>query len=91
MTQDVGPRTEMIRLTSERKKPMLLCLEPLGEQVTLEPCGAYEIMTWGGEAGNVELILQDDKLIVYGWNGSDSAVFQSGKRIAGMEPPSSRL
>lgn len=78
---------ETIRLSNELSKPLLLCLEPLGEQITLESRCVYEIITSGGDAGAVEMILQDDKLIVYGWSGSDSVVFHDGKRVAGIEPP----
>ena len=77
---------ETMRVNNELGKALLLCLEPLGEQVMLEPHGVYEIVTSGGDLGAVEIIIQNDKLIVYGWNGSDSAVFHNGKRLAGEEP-----
>ena len=82
-----GARTETLRVTNERSVQFLLCLEPVGEQVAMEPHAAYEVVTSGGDAGSVEVILEDDKLIVYGWNGSNSSVFHNGKRIAGIEPP----
>jgi hypothetical protein len=80
-------RTEILRVTNEHSRQFFLCLEPLGEQVAMEPHVAYEIVTSGDDAGVVEMILQDDKVIVYGWNGSDSVVFRDGKRVAGIDPP----
>jgi hypothetical protein len=86
MNDKTGLRTETLRLTSEHSKPLLLCLEPVGEQVMLEPHSAYEIVTSGRGDGHVEIILEHDKVTVYGWNGSDSAVFHDGEFVAGMDP-----
>jgi hypothetical protein len=84
MSDKITLRTETLRLTNQLSKPLLLCIEPVGEQVTLEPRRVYEIVTSGGDEGPVEIILENEKLTVYGWNGSDSAVFQDGKVVAGM-------
>jgi len=86
MKQTLGARTETLRVTNEHSGRFLLCLEPLGEQVAMEPHSAYEIVTSGGDVGSVEIILDDDKLIVYGWNGSESTVFHNGRRVAGVGP-----
>ena len=79
MSEKTGLRTEILKLTNQHSKPLLLCIEPVGEQVMLEPNRVYEIVTSGGDEGPVEIILENEKLIVYGWNGSDSAVFHDGK------------
>jgi hypothetical protein len=84
MNERPSSRKEIIKLTNDRSEPVLLCLEPLGEQVTLNAHGTYEIITSGGDEGPVEMFLADGKLTVYGWNGSDSEVFHNGRRVAGL-------
>jgi hypothetical protein len=34
----------------------------------------------------MELFMEEDKIILYGWNNSDSAVYVDNIRIVGMEP-----
>jgi hypothetical protein len=87
LIERAGLRREILKVANEYRKQLLLCLEPLGEQVILEPHSVHEIVTSGGEEGPVEIILEDDKLTVYGWNGSNSAVFRAGKFVAGIDPP----
>jgi hypothetical protein len=84
MSAQTQPRKETLRLSHGQSKPLLLCLEPLGEQVVMQPRETYEVVTIGGTEGHMELIIEDDKVIVYGWNNSDSAVLHAGKRIAGL-------
>jgi hypothetical protein len=84
MTPPTQDRKETLRLSHGRSGPLLLCLEPLGEQIMMQPDQTYEIVTVGCSDGHVELIVDDDRVTVYGWNGSDSFVIHEGKRVAGM-------
>lgn len=84
MRQPHGSRRETVRLNNGQTSPMLLCLEPLGEQVEMAPGQTYEVVTVGGDEGSIEIIIEGSKIIVYGWNNSDSAVFQGGRQVAGM-------
>ena len=63
---------------------MLLCLEPIGEQVEMAPGLTYEVVTTGGDDGVLEIFLEESKVIVYGWNNSDSAVFQDGRPVTSI-------
>jgi len=85
MSEYAELRRETVRLNNAQDRPILLCLEPLGEQVEMQPGQTYEIVTVRGAEGPLEVILEAGKIIVYGWNNSDSAVFHEGQRVAGTE------
>ncbi len=84
MTQRIASRRETLRLNNGQIGPLLLCLEPLGEQVEMVPGQTYEVITVGSDEGSMEVIFEASKVIVYGWNNSDSAVFHDGRRVAGL-------
>ena len=84
MDQQTALRRETLRLHNGQAGPLLLCLEPLGEQVEMMPGQTYEVTTAGGDEGSMEVIFESSKVIVYGWNNSDSAVFHDGRRVAGV-------
>ena len=84
MDQRIASRKETLRLNNGQTGPLLLCLEPLGEQVAMMPGQTYEVITAGGDEGSVEVIFEPSKVTVYGWNNSDSAVFHDGLRVAGV-------
>ena len=54
-------RRETIRLNNAEDRPILLCLEPLGEQVEMQPGQAYEIVTVGGAEGPLEVFLESGR------------------------------
>jgi hypothetical protein len=85
MSDSVELRREIVRLNNAQDRTILLCLEPLGEQLEMQPGQTYAIVTVGGTEGSLEVILEEGKIIVYGWNNSDSAVFHEGQRVAGMQ------
>lgn len=84
MDQRTALRRETLKLNNGQVGPLLLCLEPLGEQIEMIPGQTYEVITAGGDQGSMEVIFESSKVIVYGWNNSDSAVFHDGRRVAGM-------
>ena len=84
MDQRSASRRETLRLNNGQAGPLLLCLEPLGEQVEMMPGQTYEVITAGGDEGSTEVIFESSKVIVYGWNNSDSAVLHDGRRVAGV-------
>ena len=83
MNEPTRSRRETIRLNNAQDRPLLLCLEPLGEQLEMGPGGTYEVVTVGGAECPLEFIFEPGKVVVYGWTNSESAVFHEGRRIAG--------
>lgn len=84
MAQRIASRKEILRLNNGQTGPLLLCLEPLGEQVEMVPGQTYEVITVGSDEGSMEVIFEASKVIVYGWNNSDSAVFHDGHQVVGL-------
>lgn len=79
-------RRETVCLTNGHDRPLLLCVEPIGEQVEMAPGQTYEVLTVGGvREGSLEIILESSKIVLYGWNNSDSAVFHESQQVAGMD------
>jgi len=83
-------RKEILRVTNNSDREKLLCIEPVGDQVQMKPGKSYEVRIIGVEDGPVELFVEDGKLILYGWNNSESAVYLDDIRVAGMELPPER-
>jgi len=81
-------RKEILKVTNNSDREKLLCVEPIGDQVQMKPGKSYEVRIVGGDEGPMELFVEEDKLILYGWNNSDSAVYLDDIRVAGMELPS---
>ena len=81
-------RRESLKVTNNSDRELLLCVEPIGDQVQMKPGKSYEVRIVGGEDGPIELFVEEGKLILYGWNNSESAVYLEGARVAGMELPS---
>ena len=84
-------RREILKVTNNSPHEKLLCVEPIGEQVYMKPGKSYEVRIVGGDEGPMELFVDEDKLILYGWNNSDLAVYVDDIRVAGMELPPNRL
>ncbi|HEX4130624.1 MAG TPA: hypothetical protein VHZ24_11305 [Pirellulales bacterium] len=57
---------QLVRLQNKTAKLQQVWLEPLGERVPLQPNVLYELSV-SDEFGNVEIDLDDDGFVVYGW------------------------
>ena len=76
-------RTETIRISNGRITEISFCLEPWGDVIAMPPGSSLEIVTTGLNEGQTEVYYEDQRIVFYGWNGSDSVIFRDGIRIGG--------
>lgn len=69
-------RNQTLALRNRQKSPVVLRLEPWGEEYPLEPGAVINLSFSGPEAGPLEIEFGVGEITVYGWEGSMVAVDQ---------------
>lgn len=70
-----------VRVCNARACPMILYLEPWGEQYTMAPEATFTAVARGPEGDTLEVEVADDHIILYGWPGAVVTLFHEGKEI----------
>jgi hypothetical protein len=77
----------VITLQNDRSEPEPLLLEPLGEEVRLQPGERYDVLFLGPPSEPPSSVVFKDKYIAVWVEGSaDAAVFHKGVQVAGFYP-----
>ena len=74
---------QYVRVTNSRNERLLLCVEPTGEQLWMEPGVEYEARVCGPTFGAAELFIESDRLELYPWNDAEISVYRGETRVAG--------
>ncbi|MGH2587011.1 MAG: hypothetical protein ACRDJE_19020 [Dehalococcoidia bacterium] len=77
---------QTIRLLNSAAAPLCLTLEPWAEQYIVPSGTAVDVTAHGPSGGKLEISVEDDGIIVYGWTGSTVDVVQDGDAVTPMAP-----
>jgi len=72
-----------LRISNTRSVPLILYLEPWGEQYPIAPEATFTAVAKGPEGDGLEVEWADDHIVLYGWPGSVITLFQDGKEVGG--------
>ena len=78
---EVAARVETVRLRNPRVDELPLYLEPWGEEYTLAPNTALEIVAEGPAGDSLEVEFGPDHITGYGWSGSVVTLIQEGAEV----------
>jgi hypothetical protein len=59
-----------VRVANETGTPVLLRIEPWGDEVGLPAAGAHDLHFTGPDVADVEIELRPSEVTIYGWSGS---------------------
>ncbi|HTG14336.1 MAG TPA: hypothetical protein VK747_03615 [Blastocatellia bacterium] len=85
-----------LRVKNTRTSQLVFCLEPWGEQHTMDPGVVFHVTARGPDEDFLEIECGDSHITLFGWTGSVVAVFQDGVELGTgpfekeTEPPLSR-
>ena len=63
--------------TNSRNRPIEIILEPWGDYATIAAGENIRISAQGPSPGELEFVLSDDSLTIYGWPGSIVQIFDT--------------
>jgi hypothetical protein len=72
---------QSLRILNSISGPLVLLLEPWAERYVVAPGAAVELEARGPEGGCLEVSIEPDSVIVYGWTGSTVDVTQEGEML----------
>ena len=80
---------EYLRIMNNRKEPLLLSVEPLGEHVWLQPGVEYEARICGSKPGKAALTVDADTMYLWGWDDAFHSVYRGDVKVSGLQdfPP----
>src|SRR5262245_32431937 len=61
---------QTITLRNAKRVPLAIRIEPWADEITLRPGGTVELRFEAPEVGPIEVEVEGDVLVVYGWVGS---------------------
>jgi hypothetical protein len=70
-----------LRVQNTSADPVLICLEPWGEQYTMPPGVTFEVVATGPEGDALEIQYAEHRITLFGWTGSIVRLFQDGIEV----------
>jgi hypothetical protein len=70
---------QYVRIHSRQKQPVVLHLEPWGEEIQMRAGSWLDIAAEGPNDGCIEIEFESENIFVYGWSGSILSVYQNGE------------
>lgn len=75
--------TTSLRVSNMHSFPIILHLEPWGEQYTMPPEATFLVVARGPEGDTLEVECAEEQIVLYGWPGSVVTLFHAGKAVDG--------
>jgi len=76
-----------VKLTNFRDADVHFVLEPWGEQYIMSPKASFVIVASAPLQGELEIEVDEKRIVVYGWSGSVVQLFQDGNNVGGSTQP----
>jgi hypothetical protein len=80
-----------MRIQSREKEPLMLHLEPWGDEVQMRAGSWYDIVAKGPTDGCIQIEVESGNIFLYGWSGSILSVYQSGDLVCDCSVPAPAL
>ena len=90
-TADAMEHVETVRIRNQHAVDVPFYLEPWGEEFTLSPSAAIDVVVEGPTEGSLEVELAEDRIVVYAWPGSTVSLFQEGQELGAGNAPRARV
>lgn len=78
---------QRISVRNSSRSVKTLCVEPWADEFSMMPDDEWQIVFEGPESGYPAIDSGADRIMVYGWSGSTSAVYCGGSEVALLSNP----
>jgi hypothetical protein len=78
-----GRQKFAVVVRNARSTQMKLVREPYGDDFSISPGAAFEIRAEGPEGDPLEIDVEADSIVVWGWSGSVLNVYHDGVALSG--------